>query len=58
LCGREYFTANFARIFATGGYRENGEQPVAHELEDFPTVLQDCRHLAVKIAMPTEILQT
>src|SRR3984957_11282192 len=47
---RKSVMTNVARIF-TGSDWENGEQPVAYELKDFPTVLHDRRHLAVKISI-------
>ena len=31
--------------------RKNREQPVAHELQDFPAVISDGRHLAIEIAV-------
>ena len=48
--GRKGVITNLTRIFAADD-RENGEQSIADEFQDFPTVLHDRRHLAVKISI-------
>jgi hypothetical protein len=48
--GRKGVITNLTRIFAADD-RENGEQSIADEFQDFPTMLHDRRHLAVKISI-------
>ena len=47
--GFQYARANLLNIAVLLRDRKDGEQPVAHEFQNFPAMLPDRRHLAVKV---------